>query len=330
MSLSEYVKRFNRVNAYVVGDLMLDRYEYGAVRRISPEAPAPILEAEGYGRIEHRLGGAANVANNLAALGARTTIGGRLGDDEYGKIFRSLAEKDLQINQVYEPGRGTITKVRFFDEGHELQVFRLDKEGRVWRSPLAEESFSVLMSPLTRSQHPDIVVLSDYNKGVFRSGFGEEIIFYARQLNPRPLIAVGPRPANIESFAYADLICLNLKEASDATGIKDKGLDSVEEMAKNLEKRTHSPNIVITCGKEGMLIYEKNAGQMIATRPREVYDVTGAGDTTLAAIALSLASGASLSEAARIANEAAGIAVSRIGTTAVGIDDLVRALEQSQ
>lgn len=306
----------------VVGDVMLDRYLSGSFTRISPEAPTPIFdENEG---VDARLGGAANVAHNIASLSAKVALVGRMGLDPEGSELLQVAKTVMRIAPLYETGIGTIVKTRQFDEEHGVQVGRSDREGRgKWLIPLSQESKHRVVQYFTESASGvDALVLSDYNKGVFKSGFAERLIASAKEKSVK--VVAGPKPANILGFSYADVMCLNRKEAIEA--VKPHTKEQISVMASYLREIYHIPSLVITCGKDGVFIQDSAVSMLIPAKKQEVFDVTGAGDTVLAAIALSLTAGATLVEAAHIANAAAGLAIRRVGTVAVSLEELLQAL----
>jgi rfaE bifunctional protein kinase chain/domain len=317
--LAGIVKKFGGKRIAVIGDLALDQYSYGKVEKLNPEMPgAFLLNVRGD---EYRLGCAGNVAHNVAALGANTSLYGLLGNDYAGKELRKLCENDkISLNSGYEGD--TIIKQRIVvKEGkHIVNLGRVDR-GEVGLEPVSLEGRRFFLQKLKKDK-PGMIILSDYNKRMFKTQLAQDIIDYAgRQRIP---VIAAPKPENMTKFYGAKLLCLNLKEAH-AT-VKTKG--DYKELAKELKKMTNSEYIVITCGEDGMVSYDGKYHEF-PTRAREVVDVTGAGDTAVSALALSLLCNLSISYASQIANYAAGIVVEKSGTAATSIDELVERIRSS-
>ena len=276
---------------------MLDKFIYGDVSRISPEAPVPIVKIE---KEFYSLGGAANVASNVSTLGGDVSLFGFIGNDSEAKIIKKLLE-EKKIKHYLQESTKTTLKVRIIARNH--QFLRMDYENCEDKH-FSQEIFKNLKSAL---QFCEIVIISDYAKGTIT----DEIMDFLRQNNSK--IIVDPKPENINLYKNVFLLTPNEKEALEMSSQKDIYL-----AARHLRK---IGNIIVTRGEKGMLLVSDKELE-IPTYAREVYDVTGAGDTVISALALSLASDASLEEAAIIANHAASISVSKAGTYSVNLIDL--------
>lgn len=311
-------EKFAGKNIAVVGDISLDTYFFGEATRINPEKHgAPLIKII---RKEHRLGMAANVAANVAALGASVHLYGVIGDDLPGSTVRTLAsEHSLPFTHVFEGE--TLVKERTIEETHSHYVGRNDF-GEAHLSPFSENAQSTLLTALA-SNRPDAIILSDYNKRAFTHHFAHRIISYAERQNI--LTVVDPKPENLESFTSATLLSPNLEATERMTGLHRP---HYRKLAETLRSKTRSKYVVVTLGNEGMLAYDGQTFQQIPTHAREVVDVVGAGDTVKAALALSLAADASIGEASHIANYAAGVVVERPGTAAVSLNELVERIRE--
>lgn len=312
------IARFPGTHVLVLGDVMLDRFVVGHVARISPEAPVPIVRF----RSEYlRLGGAANVAHNLRALGARVSLVGVVGKDAAGR--RLKGELDLAgidaAGLVDDPSRVTIEKVRVVTERNQ-QVARIDYEDDHDVSGAIEQA---LLERLRRVDAPQAIVISDYLKGVVTERLVQALASHTSQA---PLL-VDPKIPHLHCYAGATVITPNHHEAEAATHRVIRTDDDARSAALEFRSRARCEAVVITRGEHGMWVSEPNVEASIPAVAREVADVTGAGDTVIATLALGLAAGGSLIEAATLANHAAGIAVARFGTSPVHRDELSRAFE---
>jgi len=311
--LSPIVKQFSGKKIAVVGDLMVDCYVYGKAR-FNPEHPvAPVLTVA---HKEYRLGGAANVAANLAAQGAQVFLYGFLGDDFEAKRFEDLCLKQGIILERVMEGK-TIVKTRFIEEGQGYYVARIDEDCRFDPS----ESLLDSIFNKVRELGPDAVVLSDYNKTVLRGALVQKIINWSGDV---PVIS-DLKPVNSVLFKGSTVVCPNLDEARAIVNLPSES--TVEEVAMKLKNQLESKYAVITCGKDGMVTYD-GGFHKVPTQAREVVDVVGAGDTTTALLALSLASGAEITQAAQIANFGAGIVVEKQGTSTVSRGELLGRIER--
>jgi len=302
-------ERFSGKRIVVVGDVMVDRFLQGDVSRISPEAPVPVVAV----REEHFvLGGAANVANNIAALGGEVFLAGVIGDDEAGRSCAALLSSSGIDGSglLIQEGRPTTVKTRIIARGQ--QVLRVDWEDISPVSPSLEEG--LLESLRSHIQRCDGVIVSDYAKGVITSSFFHALSRFVRDAGI-PLF-LDPKPSQTGCYSQVDLMTPNLPEASAMTGMSGESRDGLEEILRRLQERFGCHRgVVVTLGAEGMAyIGEDGVVKRVPTVAREVYDVTGAGDTAMAALALSLAAGLSLAQAVEVANAAAGVVVGKMGT----------------
>ncbi len=307
------VKKFKAARIAVVGDVLLDRYVYGIVERVNPENPAvPLLKIINK---ESRLGGAGNVALNLASLGAKTSLYTATGDDYNAMLIENMCKQSgIDFFSVKE-GQ-TIVKERAIENEFNKYLMRAD-DGELHLRPLSTRLEQQLFEHIKNSE-VDAIVLSDYNKVVFKGDLGSKIIAWAKA-KKIPVI-VDPKPANIDAFKNSTLICPNIKEAKEIVGLK---IDDEKEITKKLKEYVQSDYIVITCGKKGMLIYDGDHFIEISTKAKELVDVTGAGDTVASSLALALVSGVDLESAAHIANYAAGVVIGKAGTSTVNKEEII-------
>jgi rfaE bifunctional protein kinase chain/domain len=306
----ELLPRFPSVRILCVGDIMLDHFVYGTVERISPEAPIPVLKVT---RETEMLGGAGNVARNIAALGARATLISVVGDDAPGHtISRLIAqEPNIEASLVTVPPRQTSLKVRHIAANQ--QMLRIDFEKEPDHEVLASmlERFEALLV-----QH-DVVLFSDYGKG----GLAHitDMIAAARKANKAVLI--DPKGSDFSRYAGATCITPNRAEFQQVVG----GWNSEEELsakAHNLRKQLQLDAVLLTRSEEGMTLFDAQGVTHIAAQAREVFDVTGAGDTVIATLAALVAAGMSLREAMPWANRAGGVVVGKFGTATVSYEEL--------
>lgn len=306
---------FSAARVLVAGDVMLDRYLFGTTGRISPEAPVPVVHIQD---TDNRPGGAANVAVNLAALGVGTTLLGLVGDDEAGNTLASiLAQHSIQCDFTRTTGQPTITKTRVQSRGQ--QLIRLDQEQIV-----TDKSVSLAKSLQSNIDGVDVVVLSDYGKGAL--GNVASLIAECREKDVPVL--VDPKGTDFGKYQGAALMTPNQSEFESVAGLCVTDDDLVERAGAMVD-RLNLGALLITRSDKGMLLVE--AGEepvFLSTQVREVYDVTGAGDTVIASIAAVLAAGGSLHSAASLANLAASLVVRKIGVAAVTPSELQVALHQ--
>ena len=312
-----YLERFSTARVAVLGDVMLDRYFWGRVDRISPEAPVPVVRVTGR---SSRLGGAANVAANLQSLGARVTLLSLVGDDAAGgELERLVEEHGIDKGAlVVEAGRHTTEKVRIIAQ-HQ-QVVRADFETA---SPPAEGSRERITGELLdRAGRFDALVVSDYGKGVVEEESLQRIIGAWRSKG-KPVL-VDPHIGHFRWYRGATIITPNTKEASSFYGVDLDSQEKFTSVGFRLRKELELDALLITRGEEGMSLYLEDGKQIdIPTVATEVYDVTGAGDTVISVLAAGFASGVPLIDAVVIANQAAGEVIKDLGTSAIAKDRLV-------
>ncbi len=312
----EIIDNFQRLRLLVLGDLMLDEFIWGEVRRISPEAPVPVVEVR---RETFHLGGAANVAQNVLSLGGSAGIVGVIGNDLAGDELRNRAaglgaETD---GIVVDPSRPTTLKTRIV--AHSQQMVRFDREDR--REIGADIEIEIAKRFADALAESNAVVISDYEKGLLTPRVLRSSI-EAAHAHERA-VCLDPKMKNWTSYAGVDVITPNQIEAEKATGIELVDDNSILAAATRIREMLGARSVLLTRGEHGMSLLDENGRfTNIPTVAREVYDVTGAGDTVIAALSLSIAAGASLEEAAIIANHAAGIVVGKVGTAGVTAEEL--------
>ncbi len=289
-----------KARVLVVGDVMLDRYWFGDVARISPEAPVPVL---GFERQEERLGGAANVANNCAALGARTQLLSVIGDDAEGSRLQHLAEKaGIRARLHRDPSVQTTQKLRIV--ARHQQLLRVDFE----RVPSREILASKLADFRAALPSCDVVILSDYGKG----GLAHiaRMIGLARKAGKKVL--VDPKGEDYARYRGAHVMTPNRAELREVVG-RWKNEADLGRRAQRLRRRLGLEALLLTRSEQGMTLYTRRGARHVKAEAREVYDVSGAGDTVIAALGAMLGAGAGLEQAVRVANRAAGIVVGKLG-----------------
>jgi len=307
--LIKIIDNFKGRKVCVIGDLMLDKYIYGEVERISPEAPIPVV------KISSELftpGGAGNVANNIATLGGLAYIVGIVGKDKPGDQLL-LEFNNRYINTegiILDEAKTTIEKMRIIARGQHM--IRVDREDGRYVNKTQENK--ILKFIKTNIEYFDILVVSDYAKGLITRSLSLKLINITHQYNK--LLVVDTKPVHANYFKNFYLITPNLKEAKEMTG-----LANINTMGRRIQKQLNC-NVLITQGAQGMTLFEGQKIRHFPAKAKEVFDVAGAGDTVIAAVALSLASGADLEMAANIANHAAGITVGKVGTATVSIEEL--------
>jgi len=319
-ALADRVELLRNTSVLCVGDAMLDRFVYGSVDRVSPEAPIPVLFIE---RESAMLGGAGNVVRNLVALGAAPAFVSVVGDDAAGREVTRLVGEHGEIDPciVVEPGRQTTIKTRFF-ASHQ-QLLRADRESRTAvAGPIRDQLLSRADRLLAKAQ---AMVLSDYGKGVLSPPVVAELIRRARALGK--MVVVDPKGADYTLYAGATVVTPNRKELLEATGMPVDGDEAVVAAARHLISTCSLDAVLVTRSQDGMTLVTKD-GEVhhLPAEAREVFDVSGAGDTVVATLAAALASGASLLESALLANVAAGIVVGKVGTAVAYGEEVVAAL----
>jgi len=322
--LREVLDGFADVRVSIFGDLMLDRYVWGDVNRISPEAPVPVVEVT---RDSVRFGGAANVAENVASLGARASVVGLVGDDAAGReLLDLLRGRGVDVGRVVvDPSRPTTTKTRII--AHSQQVVRADREDA--SDPSEAVSAEIAERLREAIADSDVLVVSDYGKGVVAGAVLPGAIALARSAGK--VICVDPKESHFDSYVGVTALTPNQKEAGGAVGRRIRDDRTLEEVGWELSRRLEAECVVITRGERGMSLFLRGGKHVhLPTVAREVYDVTGAGDTVVSVLATALAAGATMVEAALIANHAAGIVIREIGTASVTTEEIERSFAEAE
>ncbi|MBS1791731.1 MAG: D-glycero-beta-D-manno-heptose-7-phosphate kinase [Acidobacteria bacterium] len=304
----------------VLGDLMLDEFIWGEVRRISPEAPVPVVEVK---RESWHLGGAGNVVSNLLELGAKTWPIGIIGNDEAGQVLkRRFAELGATIDGlIVDATRPTTRKTRIV--AHSQQMVRADRESRL---PASEEVENRVIEAFQSAlAEAEIVIISDYDKGLLTPRVLKTVILATQTAGKR--VCLDPKIKNFLSYQQVDVITPNQPEAERASGIEIVDDASLIAAAHKIREMLTCANVLITRGEHGMSLLDADEKLThIPTVAREVYDVTGAGDTVIATLAMAMAAGATITEAAILANHAAGIVVAKVGTATLTATELATTL----
>lgn len=317
--LLSLIESFDQARVLCIGDIMLDRFMYGEVTRISPEAPIPVFRFE---REDTMLGGAGNVVRNLLSLGAQTSFIGVIGDDEIGRQLMQLVSEYAHLEPYVftEKGRLSTQKLRYI--ASQQQLLRADHEqASALSAATIEQMLSVAESAI---EEADAVILSDYGKGVITRETAQKLIAIANE--KQTPIFVDPKSNDFSDYAGATLLSPNYKEFN---GARAPRLSDDAEAAEQICTKHNIQHLLVTRGKDGMTLYDAKNNQHIPTQAREVFDVSGAGDTVIATLALAFARGASMGEAAQLANAAAGIVVGKLGTATIYRTDLKTALHTS-
>ena len=309
---------FSKCKVLIIGDIMLDKYYFGSVERISPEAPVPVVNIK---KEESRLGGASNVANNIASLGATAMLCGAIGHDFFGKEIERMAKKrniGLSLTASSQP---TITKARII--GGKQQIVRLDYEEKL---ELAEEEITTFKCNIHKLLPSyQILVISDYGKGFISDSLCKFLIEEARHLQI-PII-IDPKGKNWNKYTGANIVTPNVKELSDIVGYSVSNTDdAVAQAAREVIRANNLSSLLVTRSEKGMSLIDQNGAVHIPTHSEEVFDVSGAGDTVVATFSICLAAGFDVMEAMKIANVAAGIVVKKIGTATLSIEELAHNL----
>ena len=320
VDLIPLVEALARSRVLCVGDAMLDHYVYGRVERVSPEAPIPVLRVE---REVKKLGGAGNVLSNLHALGAEACFvsvsGGDLAGREVSKLVAGLA--GIEAHVLPELGRTTTIKTRYIAETQ--QMLRADREQILPLQPGVREDFLRMVEQVL--PHYRVTVLSDYAKGVLADGVAAEIIAAARRAGHQ--VVVDPKGKDYAAYRGASLLKPNRRELGEATGLPVVSEAEIIAAGRALIDAHGFEGVLVSLSQEGMLLVDASGTTTkLPAEAREVYDVSGAGDTAVAVLAAALGAGASFADAARLANVAAGIVVGKVGTAVVHANELIEAL----
>ncbi|HMK60785.1 MAG TPA: D-glycero-beta-D-manno-heptose-7-phosphate kinase [Dissulfurispiraceae bacterium] len=322
MSFAKIVGSFKSKRILIIGDIILDRYIFGKVSRISPEAPVPVVDVQ---KESFLLGGAANVANNIIALGGKVTVAGVIGKDRAGDVVKGLlADCNIGSEGIIEDSRPTTVKSRVI--AHNQQVVRFDREDR---RKLEGKGLQGMLSYIRESiSQFDSVIISDYKKGVVSAPLVKATVNIAKR--KKTFVAVDPKVGHFHLYKNVSLITPNIMEASQGSGVEIRDEKDLLKAGKTLLSRLSCAAVLITRGEEGMSLFEREGTGVhithIPTVAKKVFDVTGAGDTVIAAFTLARAAGASLQKAAVISNHAAGIVVGEIGTAVATPEAVLKSL----
>jgi rfaE bifunctional protein kinase chain/domain len=326
MSLTEKVRSIQSAkkqpSILVIGDLMIDHYIWGNATRLSPEAPVPIVNVKNESTT---LGGAGNVVQNLVSLGANVTVAGVIGDDTTGnQLIEILEAEGVKTNTIIkDSSRPTTIKTRVLAGRH--QLVRIDKEvtdslSNVLADELIEKFTAIINSA-------DLIVLSDYNKGLFSPALTQRLIKIANDHQKK--VIIDPKGLNYEKYKGAFLIKPNRKELAEAAKTDSiKNIDELKEAAKTIFEQTQTAYLIVTLSEEGMAIITEQTSKLLPVKATEVFDVTGAGDTVIAAIAYFIALDFTVDEACDLANHAAAIVVRHVGSATTTIDEIIKDMSE--
>ncbi|OGR22786.1 MAG: carbohydrate kinase [Desulfobacterales bacterium RIFOXYA12_FULL_46_15] len=314
---------FCKVSALVIGDLMIDEYLWGSVDRISPEAPVMVVSVE---KQTHTLGGAGNVINNLKAMGANVEAIGMAGTGSAGRMIAEKFEA-LGISTdgiISEPDRPTTRKTRVVASNQ--QVLRIDRE---IKKQITRDSFGRLVKIMARKiPEVDVIILSDYDKGLITRELVNETVRLAEK--HQIMVLADPKALDFSKYEKVSILTPNRKEAGIAAHMDIRSNEDLIKAGQKIMAVARLEKLLITCGKDGMMLFETNEAPFaIASKACQVFDVSGAGDTVIALLGLGLAVGASFKDSAKVANEAAGIVVAKVGTATASIPELKQALSVS-
>lgn len=308
------ISDFSKSKVLIVGDIMLDKYYFGSVERISPEAPVPIVNIK---KEESRLGGASNVANNISSLGGQTILCGAVGHDFFGKEIERMAKKkniELSLTRTMQP---TITKARII--GGKQQIVRLDYEEKIVLPEDEKENLKNNIIALLSECH--VLVISDYGKGFITEEICQFLIAKAQEQHK--IVVIDPKGKNWDKYSGADIITPNVKELSDIVGYPIQNDDrEIEKAALEIIHSKHLSTLLVTRSEKGMTLVNATRCVHIPTHSEEVFDVSGAGDTVVATLSICLATGIDIVDAMKIANIAAGVVVKKIGTATLTLEEL--------
>lgn len=319
--LKTIVSRFAKKNILVVGDLILDHHIFGKVERISPEAPVPVVWAR---QENFTCGGAANVGLNLRAFGSGVSLSGVIGKDHFGKtLFSHIKGKGIGTGLVVKDNkRPTTLKTRIM--AHHQQVVRVDWESVEFLS--AEVNRAILTKIKNNIDDYDAVIIEDYGKGVINPNLVEELVKLCRKKGK--IITVDPKEEHFDYYENVTALTPNLSEAQAAVNTKIRKKNQIAFLGEILMKKLNPKALLITLGEDGMMLFSGSGSHHIPTQAHEVFDVTGAGDTVIAAFTLALSCGADYQEAAVISNLAAGIVVGKLGAATTNKNELLAKIDE--
>lgn len=311
---------FTRCKILIIGDIMLDKYYFGKVERISPEAPVPVVNIK---KEETRLGGASNVAHNITSLGGQVLLYGAVGHDFFGKEIERMARQKNIVPAFIKNNFPTITKARII--GGKQQIVRLDFEEKMSLSEAEEEEIKRNIATVLNQY--DILIISDYGKGLISESLCQFLIGQAHENRLR--VIIDPKGKNWNKYTGAGLITPNVKELSDIAGYSVDNEDAaIEKAAREVIEHYRLTSLLVTRSERGMSLVTPEKSIHLPTHSEEVFDVSGAGDTVVATLSICLANGMEIPEAMQIANVAAGIVVKKIGTATLSCEELRESLKK--
>jgi rfaE bifunctional protein kinase chain/domain len=325
MDYRKLIEGFKKKSILVIGDLILDHYIWGRVSRISPEAPVPVVEVT---RESFMLGGAANVAHNIVAMGGRAAVVGMSGKDLSGNtLFEMLSGRGVNCDGIFVENRPTTVKTRVI--AHNQQVVRFDREDSKYvGGKILQGVLDYIDSVRGRF---DSIIISDYKKGMVSRELIESVLRRNSKshgtVHARTFVAVDPKIGHFDLYRGVSLITPNILEASHGAGIDIRDEKTLLRAGRSLMRRLGCTAVLITRGEQGMSLFQKKGVAHIPTVARKVYDVTGAGDTVISAFTLAYTSGATMEEATVIANHAAGVVVGEVGTAVASPEQIVESFQ---
>ena len=306
----------------VIGDLMIDHYIWGDATRLSPEAPVPIVSIKSESTT---LGGAGNVVQNLVGLGANVTVAGVIGNDVTGnQLIEILEAEGVKTNTIIKDNsRPTTIKTRVLAGRH--QLVRIDRETTEPISKTLEDELAGKLTAII--DKADVIILSDYNKGLFAPALTQRLIKIANDHHKK--VIIDPKGLNYEKYNGAYLIKPNRKELAEAAKVElIKNIEELQQAAKTIFGQTKTAYLIVTLSEEGMAIVTEHTSKLLPVKATEVFDVTGAGDTVIAAIAYFIAAGFTVEEACELANHAAAIVIRHVGSATTTIDEIIKDMEE--
>jgi rfaE bifunctional protein kinase chain/domain len=324
LNIKELSEKFSKVKVLIVGDVMLDRYWWGSVSRISPEAPVPVVKLD---KTSVAAGGAANVAANVVGLGAETFLVGIVGDDSEAEVLKNILAKSNISSKHLISLKNHQTTVKTRIVAHSQHVVRLDQENT---HPINESDESRIYKVTENLiANADVVIISDYAKGLLSDILLSRLITMCRENDKK--ILVDPKGKDYTKYRDANLLTPNRKEAVEACNLEENEKDLIEKAGTMLLDKISTEAILITQGEKGMTLFQKEGkSHNYNALARKVYDVTGAGDTVIATLAVAIGAGLDYFEAANLANVAAGLVVEQIGTTSITNVMLANAISEAQ
>lgn len=311
---------FSNTNILVIGDIMLDKYFFGEVKRISPEAPVPVVNVT---KEMSTLGGASNVANNIVSLGGNVCLCGAIGEDFHGSQLQKIADEKNIITNFIKTSHPTITKSRII--GERQQIVRLDFEEKIVINQEIENKYFIELKTLINKA--DLVVISDYAKGLITPSLCSMIISYCKENSKK--VVIDPKGKDWNKYKGAWIITPNVKELGEISDEEIHNTDfDINNSAKTILSKYELEQLLVTRSEKGMSLCSRNEAIHIPTHSQEVFDVSGAGDTVVATLSLAIAKGFDIKEAIHVANVASGVVIKKMGTASLNVNELEEALKK--